>query len=29
MGIAASNVPVPEIPEDGLEVAAVAVKGKR
>ncbi len=29
MGIAASNVPVPEIPEDGLEVATVAVKGKR
>jgi recombination protein RecA len=29
MGIAASNVPVPEIPPDGLEVAAVAVKGKK
>jgi len=29
MGIAASNVPVPPMPEDGLEVAAVAVKGQK
>ncbi len=29
MGIGGLSMPIPEIPEDGLEVAAVAVKGKK
>ncbi len=29
MGIVAANVPLPDAPDDGLEVATVAVKGKK